>query len=152
MPEFDEDGKPASLDEIDERIDHGEFWTQFASNLGFESPAAARDEHDREGWRETERARIRCLDLMEHPPRRRSPTLGVFGPTEVRQVNVKLDDGRLRGASGARGRGGRATDDDGADAPADRGEAGDQRTARLTGSLTAAVAAARRCRRRNPRE
>ena len=27
---------------------------------------------------------------MEHPPRRRSPTLGVFGPTEVRQVNVKL--------------------------------------------------------------
>ena len=90
MPEFDEDGKPASLDEIDERIDHGEFWTQFASNLGFESPAAARDEHDRDGWRETERARIRCLDLMEHPPRRRSPTLGVFGPTEVRQVNVKL--------------------------------------------------------------
>ncbi len=90
MPEFDEDGEPASLDEIDERIDHGEFWTQFASNLGFESPAAARDEHDRDGWRETERARIRCLDLMEHPPRRRSPTLGVFGPTEVRQVNVKL--------------------------------------------------------------
>ena len=90
MPAFDEDGKPASLDEIDERIDHGEFWTQFASNLGFESPAAARDEHDREGWRETERARIRCLDLMEHPPRRQSPTLGVFGPTEVRQVNVKL--------------------------------------------------------------
>ena len=90
MPEFDENREPASLDEIDERIDHGEFWTQFASNLGFESPAAARDEHDRDGWRETERARIRCLDLMEHPPRRRSPTLGVFGPTEVRQVNVKL--------------------------------------------------------------